>query len=436
MQSSGKQSLDEQYHIKRIDPQAKSSIIPSNGNFMSSNRNVVISALIILVTVVLGGYLLITKKDSLIRKGSSTDIINTVGLKFSEKSFKLDYANIDPETVLEISDFERKEEWRGSHEYDDVIFWKGEYSLLLSSKDNEQVDAYTEKSLNLDKHDVFKMALNVQTDPADIESVKVYFSDKDKNSSYYYSIRSIVKGWNFLVIPKEKFSTRGLSKEPAAASPGAITGELSWSNIERVGFELASRANSSSEINVDSMETFINEEYLDSWLVKSPVQLNLAKVGGQYYLEGRNYGGSVALLKKLSGISNFKFKAKLMPMKSNARSGLFVRGDYKTGYGYYFVIDGINGNRYQIFKVGLDDEKVKTTVLKNGVINNFIVEKDVPLWLSVEAKGSNFKYSLSMDDKSYSELAQVNDSEYKEGGLGIAVLDLGATLFDMFDFSQ
>jgi len=113
-----------------------------------------------------------------------------------------------------------------------------------------------------------------------------------------------------------------------------------------------------------------------------------------------------------------------------------VRGDYKTGYGYYFVIDGINGNRYQIFKVGLDDEKVKTTVLKNGVINNFIVEKDVPLWLSVEAKGSNFKYSLSMDDKSYSELAQVNDSEYKEGGLGIAVLDLGATLFDMFDFSQ
>ncbi|KKS96087.1 MAG: hypothetical protein UV73_C0012G0115 [Candidatus Gottesmanbacteria bacterium GW2011_GWA2_43_14] len=41
-----------------------------------------------------------------------------------------------------------------------------------------------------------------------------------------------------------------------------------------------------------------------------------------------------------------------------------------------------------------------------------------------------------MDDKSYSELAQVNDSEYKEGGLGIAVLDLGATLFDMFDFSQ
>ena len=171
-------------------------------------------------------------------------------------------------------------------------------------------------------------------------------------------------------------------------------------------------------------------------MVKSPVQLDLTKIGSQYYLEGRNFGGTVALIKKLSGINSFKFQAKLIPMKNSARSGLFVRGDYKTGYGYYFVIDGINGNRYQIFKIGLKDDKITTTTLKNGVINNFIVEKDTPLWLKVEAKGSNFKYFLSTDDRSYSELASVNDSEFKEGGVGIVVSDLGATLFDEFQFSQ
>ena len=63
-------------------------------------------------------------------------------------------------------------------------------------------------------------------------------------------------------------------------------------------------------------------------------------------------------------------------------------------------------------------------------------KEDTPLWLKVEAKGSGFKYSLSTDDKSYSELAEIRDSEFKEGGLGISVYDRGATLFDEFRFSR
>src|SRR3989338_5358940 len=392
----------QQFHLKRIDPQVKSSIIRSSGIFMKLNRNVVISVIIVLITVVIGGYLFITKKDSLIKKGNSTDIINTVGLKFSDKNFNLKFADINPETLLVISDFEREDEWQGQHEYDDGNFWEGEYSLILSSRDNELIDVYIEKNINLDKYTVFKLALNVQSDPSDIEAARLYFANKDKSSSYYYSIRNLVKGWNFLTISKLKFSAQNVSKTENSASPAAKTAGSSWENIERVGFELASRANSNTDVNIDSLKAFQDEEYLSDWLVNNPLQLDLTKSGDKYYLLARNYAGTVALIKKLICITNFKFKAKLMPIRNNTRSGFFVRGDFKTGYGYYFMIHGINGNRYQILKMALKDEKTETTILKNGAINNFIVEKNVPLWLKVEAKGANFKFFLSTDDKSYS----------------------------------
>ena len=70
---------------------------------------------------------------------------------------------------------------------------------------------------------------------------------------------------------KDKFSSRNVNYSVEASSPGAKIGNLNWDNIERVGFEFASRANSTSEINVDSLKAFRSEEYADDWLVKSPV---------------------------------------------------------------------------------------------------------------------------------------------------------------------
>src|SRR3989338_2231818 len=279
----------QQFHLKRIDPQVKSSIIRSSGIFMKLNRNVVISVIIVLITVVIGGYLFITKKDSLIKKGNSTDIINTVGLKFSDKNFNLKYADINPETLLVISDFEREDEWQRQHEYDDVNFWEGEYSLILSSRDNELIDVYIEKNINLDKYTVFKLALNVQSDTSDIEAARLYFGNKDKTASFYYSLRNLARGWNFIIIPKIKFSTQNVSKTESSVSPATKSGGLSWENIERVGFELASRANSSSDVNIDSLKALIDEKYLDSWLVNSPIQLDLTKIGDKFYLQGRGY---------------------------------------------------------------------------------------------------------------------------------------------------
>ena len=431
---------DHKVNFQKIDLAGKNSIIPSAESSMRSSRNIIISAAIILITVLVGGYLLITKKDSLINKGNSTDLINTVGLKFSDKNYKLDYSSVDPDTVLTISGFENNEGWQGKSEFDDVYFWDGDFSLVLTSRNDERLDVFLDKDINLEDYSIFKMSVYLQTDPADVELTRLYFSDKDKNSYYYYSIRNLVKGWNQLTIPKNKFSTQNVTGENQGQTEGTGSSgrqnQLSWQNIARVGLEVASRANSTTDINFDSLKALKNEDYLDDWLVNSPMFLDLSKVDGNVYLQGKHFGAAVALLKKLSGITDFTYSAKLQPLRNNTRSGLFVRGDFKTGYGYYFMIDGVNGNRYQIFKIHLEDGKTVNTVIKNGVINNFIVEKDTPLWLKVEGKGNAFKYSLSTDGKSYSELASVKDSQYKEGGLGISVYDQGATLFDEFRFSR
>ena len=431
---------DHKVNFQKIDLAGKNSIIPSAESSMRSSRNIIISAAIILITVLVGGYLLITKKDSLINKGNSTDLINTVGLKFSDKNYKLDYSSVDPGTVLTISGFENNEGWQGKSEFDDVYFWDGDFSLVLTSRNDERLDVFLDKDLNLEDYSIFKMSVYLQTDPADVELTRLYFSDKDKNSYYYYSIRNLVKGWNQLTIPKNKFSTQNVTGENQGQTEGTGSSgrqnQLSWQNIAKIGLEVASRANSTTDINFDSLKALKNEDYLDDWLVNSPMFLDLSKVDGNIYLQGKHFGAAVALLKKLSGITDFTYSAKLQPLRNNTRSGLFVRGDFKTGYGYYFMIDGVNGNRYQIFKIHLEDGKTVNTVIKNGVINNFIVEKDTPLWLKVEGKGNAFKYSLSTDGKSYSELASVKDSQYKEGGLGISVYDQGATLFDEFRFSR
>ena len=431
---------DHKVNFQKIDLAGKNSIIPSAESSMRSSRNIIISAAIILITVLVGGYLLITKKDSLINKGNSTDLINTVGLKFSDKNYKLDYSSVDPETVLTISGFENNEGWQGKSEFDDVYFWDGDFSLVLTSRNDERLDVFLDKDINLEDYSIFKMSVYLQTDPADVELTRLYFSDKDKNSYYYYSIRNLVKGWNQLTIPKNKFSTQNVTGENQGQTEGTGSSgrqnQLSWQNIAKIGLEVASRANSTTDINFDSLKALKNEDYLDDWLVNSPMFLDLSKVDGNIYLQGKHFGAAVALLKKLSGITDFTYSAKLQPLRNNTRSGLFVRGDFKTGYGYYFMIDGVNGNRYQIFKIHLEDGKTVNTVIKNGVINNFIVEKDTPLWLKVEGKGNAFKYSLSTDGKSYSELASVKDSQYKEGGLGISVYDQGATLFDEFRFSR
>lgn len=430
----------------RLDSQRrKDSIIGYKKKSMKLSKDKIISLIIILMTLVGGVLLVLLKKDGFLKKKDTTSV-SKVLLKFTEKNFKLDSSVYKKDVIINLAEFEKNENWQGTYDFDDERVWSGNYSLLLTSKDNEKTDVYLDKKEDLSKYQIFKLSLYLQTDPMDRESVRLYFGNKDKTAYYVYPLTNLVKGWNFVSIPKLKFSSvnafsENLSvsnkKETASAGSSKNTGLFNWDKIERLGIELVSRPNSSTIINIDSLVALESQDYLEDWLFLNPLLFDLVKTtDGEISLQAKNVGGSTALIKKISGSTNFTFKAKLLPQIINARSGLFIRGDYKTNLGYYFLIDGINGSRWQIQKIGLLNASPTTIVLKNGILNNFVVEEGKPIWLKVEANGNKMKYFISTDNKSFTNLGEINDSEIKEGGVGIALFDGAITLFDEFEFTQ
>lgn len=440
----GKRGAD---HFRHLDLERSNSIITPPEVNKPMNKNKIISIAAIVLTVLAGAYILSSKNDSLFKKGSNGNTaISNVQLKFAEKNYKMDYFMMSADTVLKLYNFDKSELWQGAHEIDDTVNWDAKSSLLLTSKENSKHDVYLNKKINLDKYQVFKIAINVNTDPAEIDSFKIYFSNKEKNAYYSYPVRNLSKGWNFLTIQKMKFSATNAKQEslivakptgqsaPTVSKP--VASGLTWANIERFGFEFSSRANSVSSLNLDVMKAITSEDYLDDWMVINPQFLDLTSYNGKTILQAKNYGATSAVIKKLSGLTDFTFKVKVLPQKPNTRSGLFIRGDYRTGYGYYFLVDGLNGSRWQIFKIGLVEEKTAQTILKNGIINNFMVEEDKPLYIKAEVKGATLKFFLSTDNNTYTLLGEVNDGEFKEGSVGVSVYDGGMSLFDEFELNQ
>lgn len=437
-------------NFRHITHHHADGIISPRPNKMTVNKNLIISVIVILATVAVGGYLLMTKKFNPLKKDTSQMALSSVQLKFSEKNYKLNYGSLAKDFVVNIARFEKNEDWQGKYEFNDIDFLEGNSSLEITSKDNEKADVFLEEKLDLKKYQVFRIAVYLQTDPADREYVRLYFSNKDKTAYYAYPITNLVKGWNFLIIPKIKFSSVNAVKESlmiaksgkASTASGEKTkgaGLLEWDKIERVGFEVVSRSNSVTTVNFDDFRALENEDYLvDDWLTSSPTFLDLIKEkDDRIILQAKNVGGAIALIKKLTGVSSFTFKAKVQPLRINTRSGLFIKGDYKTSYGYSFLIDGINGNRWQILKYSLTGDRANTLTLRDGTIKNFMVEENKPIWLKVESKGSDMKFYLSTNSKSYTMLGEINDDDIKEGGVGIVVYDgRGVTLFDDFEFSQ
>lgn len=421
--------------------------------WMKNNKNLFVSVGVVILTVVVGAYL-VASKMQLFPTVSSVIPVSSVELKFTDKNLKFNYAGLSPDYVATISGFEKGDGWLGDMQFDDSIVWDGDNSLILDSRDNASKEAHLFKKMDMSKYQMIKVAVNLASDPADLESVKLYFGNKDKSAYYYYPITNLVKGWNFLRIEKVKFSPfnatmvnleKGTIVTPVTpvtpgASSSAVKREikpLDWSGVERVGLELTSRVNSTATVYFDNLMALQAEDYLDDWLVASPTFLNLTKDSkGQVMLRAKNYGGSVALVKKISGVSDFTFKAKVQPKRPGARSGLFVRGDFKTGYGYYFLVDGIDGNRWQIQKTSAASGKPATEIIKNGIISNFMVEGNKPLWLKAEAKGQSLKFYLSTNGTTYTLLGEAKDSDISQGGVGITVLDTGVSEFDEFEFSQ
>ena len=71
---------EEKFH--RFVNNQSNKIINTCQNKMNINKNTIISLVIILITVAIGGYLLMTKKDNIFNKNATTALIDSVQLKF------------------------------------------------------------------------------------------------------------------------------------------------------------------------------------------------------------------------------------------------------------------------------------------------------------------------------------------------------------------
>jgi len=267
----------------------------------------------------------------------------------------------------------------------------------------------------------FKFLVYLAGDPNDIEELNLVFTGQ--NSGYRFPIRDLSKGWNFLVLPKDKFSF---------FSPQ--TDEKKLSSIEKIAVELTSRPQARTIINLDSLWAEKEKDYLKDWNSNSEKFLSLKRNGNSVGLLALGLYGNRATLSQ--GVAkDYTFQVKFNSLKGEG-FGLFLRGDYESGYGYYLMMDGINTNTWQIYKYGLFDEKTQALVLEKGNVSNFKMEKNRPYWLKAELKGPRLVFYLSVDGQNFIKLGEANDTSFTSGGVGFATTGSDMVLVDEIVFFQ
>jgi hypothetical protein len=340
-------------------------------------------------------------------------------LPVGEKEIRLSYGE-KHEVAFDIANFESNENWFGDGTFDYSTAQEGENSLLLTSLNGRKVTVSLDKDFNIKDVLNFKFWVYLGSDLGDIEEMNLSFSGQ--NFDYLFPIRELTKGWNLLILPKDKFSFSGFRG----------SGDEAFS-IKKVAVELVSRPQARIIINLDSLWAEKDKDYLEDWNTDGEKFLSLKENKGKASLLASNLSGSRATLRKGSA-KDSTFQAKFIPLK-NGSFGLFLRGDYQSGYGYYLTMNGIDTNSWQITKYGLFEEKAQSVELARGEIANFKMEKDEPYWLKAELKGSEIVFYFSSNGKNFTQLGEVKDESFVSGGIGISVGG-GMVLIDDLQFSQ
>lgn len=340
--------------------------------------------------------------------------------------FALDSSAFSSESIVTISNFEPGEvpAWRGNGVLDQKFFYEGNSSLDLVSTDHNMVTVSLAKDLDLSKMEFIEFMLNV-SDPDAYESAYVDFTDAEMKNFYRYPLTNLRMGWNLIQITKDKFMQ---IKAPDA--------ELSWANIKNVRFFVLSRPSSIFLARFDQLRSVnSSEDYLKYWRTTLPSFLSLYPQDGKNKVMARSFGTLGAAMKDLEDINNFMFVASVSPQTAG-RSGLFIRGNYDNGYGYYFFIGGDKRNTWEIMKRNKDGWTKPEEKLQ-GVIQNVVFSKDKTYWLRVDAKDDLMEFLFSFDGVKYEKFGEIRDNEFRGGGVGISVFDAASwSLFDNFQFKK
>jgi len=337
-----------------------------------------------------------------------------------DKEYKISYKDkID--FTFDIANFENNENWYGDGEFDYSTFLEGESSLFLTSLNGRKATITLKKNFDIENVLNFKFLVYLAGDPNDIEELSLVFTGQ--NIKYKFPIRDLIKGWNFLVLPKEKFSV---------ISSQAFGNKQS--SIEKIAVELISRPQARTIINLDSLWAEKEKDYLKDWNSNSEKFLSLKRNGNSIGLLALGLYDNRATLSKGSA-NDYTFQAKFNSLKGE-EFGLFLRGDYKSGYGYYLMMGGVNTNTWRIYKNGLFEEKNQALDLTKGEISNFKMEKNRPYWLKAELKGPRLVFYLSVDGQNFIKLGEANDTSFSSGGVGFVISGSDMVLVDEVVFFQ
>ncbi|MFH0926110.1 MAG: hypothetical protein V1872_10885 [bacterium] len=341
-------------------------------------------------------------------------------LLFGSKEYNLIYADMDTLLVENISFFESDEGWQGDGFLDWRYFHEGEMSMAVTSKNHGPGIIFLEKDLNLSnlKTVEFFISLN-DLQPFELATIK--FGDSSLTNYYSYSLSNLHLNWNFIRIPQNQFVARKVSKE------------FTWKDIKKIQFEIISRPNTTTVVNLDYLTIQKKIDYLDKWKTVDSNFLSLGKKDDKIILIARN-NTEATYLATLDGIigDNFTYQASFIPQIMGT-VGLFFRGDYRDGKGYYLLVGGLGTNSIILTKkVDVNRWKDLTKVVLSG----FVFEKDQKYWLKVETKGKRIIGFISITGKDFIKLFSVIVDELTNGEVGIAVFNGGYAFFDDFKFKQ
>ena len=341
------------------------------------------------------------------------------------KEYTLNIPNkIESDFALNLANFDGNEPWQGNGLYDSRNVFEGESSLYLESTNHAASKVFLESKVNLNNYNFFDIFVYLgELEPQNLEFLSIKFGNMPLNSYYEYVFGGLDAGWNFLRIPKKQFGSY--------LTPGQA---FDWSKIEKIEFSLISRPGTRAIAHFDSFRAEKDLSYLRLWETASKNKdfVGIAENSeGQPVILGQGVDDRVAALAEVGDTENFIFQASVSPQKSGP-SGIFFRGNSRNAYGYYFVINGLDSNKWQIMK-HVDQGDV---VLKEGQVGNITFKSDEKYWLKIIARGSNFKAYLSRDGERFAEVANLNDNEFSIGQVGVVVLDGTFSFFDDFYFKK
>lgn len=374
----------------------------------------VVNVLLILVTGGLLWYIMQPKNNISEKIKNSAQTKRRTEIAFTDKKYTINYKNFDVRFVENISLFNSEEKWLGSGFFDTDEYFEYPSSLNLAGGGGDKIIASKDTSLDLSKILTFDLVLNYKSNPNNLKKAELILSDTNGKNAVFVLPEPQV-GWNVLEFPKEYFD-----------SPDYFN----WSKIIKLEFVFSSRPFTNIALNLGSLRGQPGNVLYNDWNVKDKRMLLLDKRNGEINLLGRNIGGTVATLKKVTGVTDFIFQGSYIPINPSA-GGLFFRGSYEDGQGYYLTLNGTNSSGWQLYKLG----KKGGEILAQGEIANFQFKQGEKYYLKVEVKKNNIKAFFSINGVIYTMLASVNDDEFSSGSVGIAVPS-GVSLFNDFSFEQ